>query len=375
MRTNSLVSLIACAAALAGVGAAPAANATTADTTLDPNVVSKMSSTCSTKNVEIRREWRTFTKQQKAAYITAVNCLAKKPHSKLLKPSYPRANIPNVTTASSFYDDMTYIHMDLTDHIHYTGYFLPWHRWYTNMHVTQLKQQCGYTGVMPYWNWSMDATSFNTSTMWDADPTSGLGGWGNSSNDYSISDGGFSNMQVAYPIKHTIRRQYTPFPYLTWWWVPRPTEGAAVGIQESYVDAAINGYEGDFIGFQNATEKAEAFHANIHMIMGGDMAGTCPTAAGSSCVGGSTWTPNDPLFFLHHANIDRIWWKWQLKSPQNFYAFAGGSIQTYTDPAYPNGYPPWMNITDLLPTDGLFPQQSILSMMNTVAGNLCYVYV
>ena len=46
---------------------------------------------------------------------------------------------------------MTYIHMDLTDHIHYTGYFLPWHRWYTNQHVTQLKQQCGYKGVMPYW--------------------------------------------------------------------------------------------------------------------------------------------------------------------------------------------------------------------------------
>ncbi|KAF8603183.1 Di-copper centre-containing protein [Ceratobasidium sp. AG-I] len=369
MRTNALISLIACAAAIAGVGAAP-----TADGSLDSNMNAQKSAKC--KKPEIRREWRTFSKKEKAAYIAAVNCLAKKPHSKLLKPSYPRANIPNVTTASSFYDDMTYIHMDLTDHIHYTGYFLPWHRWYTNQHVTQLKLQCGYTGVMPYWDWSKDAASFNTSAVWDADPTSGLGTFGDPAKDYYVTNGGFSKMQVAYPIKRNIRRQYTPFPYLTWWWVPRPTEGAAVGLQQSYVDEAINGYDGDFVGFQNATEKAQAFHANVHMILGGDMAGTCPTAAGSTCIGGSTWTPNDPMFFLHHANFDRIWWRWQWRAPsKNLFAFKGGSVSTYTDPAYPNGYPPWMNITDLLPTDGLFPQKSILSMMNTLGDELCYVYV
>jgi tyrosinase len=24
-------------------------------------------------------------------------------------------------------------------------------------------------------------------------------------------------------------------------------------------------------------------------------------------------SPNDPIFFLHHANIDRIWWNWQQR--------------------------------------------------------------
>ena len=93
--------------------------------------------------------------------------------------------------------------------------------------------------------------------------------------------------------KHTIRRQFNLYPYLNWFWLQRPTEAANVTLAQSYVDAAINGYAGDFIGFQNATEKAQAFHPNIHMMMGGDMAGACPTAAGSSCIGGSTWTPND----------------------------------------------------------------------------------
>jgi len=381
MRTNVFVSLLLCAAAAVGVGAqstddfAPSADDDLATVqSLDPESrVAQGAAKC--KKPEVRREWRTFNRREKTEYIAAVNCLAKKPHSKLLKPSYPRANLSNVTADSSFYDDMTYVHMDLTDKIHYTGYFLPWHRWYTLQHVTQLRQQCNYKGVMPYWDWSRDAASFNTSSMWDADPTAGLGGFGDPKNDYYVTNGGFAKMKVAYPIKRAIRRQYNPFPYLAWYWVPRPTEGAAVGLQKSYVDAAINGFEGDFVGFQNATEKAQAFHANVHMIMGGDMAGNCPTAAGPKCQGGSTWTPNDPLFFLHHANIDRIWWMWQSKSLKNLFAFKGGSISTYTDPAFPNGYPPWMSLTDKLPTDGLFPQKTILEMMYTqTGGDLCYVY-
>ncbi|CAE6450660.1 unnamed protein product [Rhizoctonia solani] len=362
MRTVSLLSLLVSYVAL--VGAVPAG---------DAELSAVQSSQC--RSPEVRREWRTFSKKEKAAYISAVNCLAKRPHSKLLKASYPRADLPAIKDDSSFYDDMTYVHMDLTNQIHYTGFFLPWHRWYTNQHVTQLKKQCGYKGVMPYWDWSKDTASFNTSAMWDSDPVSGLGGFGDPNNDYYLKDGGFQNMKVSYPIKRGIRRQYTPYPYLAWWWVPRPQEAAVVGMQKSFVDAAINGYEGDFMGFQNATEKAQAFHANVHMIMGGDLAGTCPAAAGASCIGGSTWTPNDPMFFLHHANIDRIWWLWQRKSAKNLFAFKGGSNMTYTDPAFPNGYPPWLSINDKMPTDGLFPQPTVLSTMNTLgSAEYCYIY-
>lgn len=361
----SLLTAIAASSVLfTGAVPTPAEDAVTTDATA--------ASTC--KSPEVRKEWRSFSTAEKTAYIAAVNCLAKKPHTSALKPSYPRSNLPNVTTDSSYYDDMTYVHMDLTDQIHYTGYFLPWHRWFVNQHVTQLKAQCGYSGVMPYWDWSQDAKALNQSAIFSTDSKSGLGGFGDPSKDYTVTTGGFAQMTVAYPIKHTIRRQFTLFPYLDWYWLQRPTEAANVTITKTYVDAAINGYAGDFIGFQNATEKAQAFHANMHMIMGGDLAGTCPTAAGSSCIGGSTWTPNDPLFFLHHANIDRIWYLWQLKSSANANAFKGGSISTYTDVAYPNGYPPWLNTSSVLPTDGMFPQKSVKSMLSTVGGDLCYVY-
>lgn len=42
-------------------------------------------------------------------------------------------------------------------------------------------------------------------------------------------------------------------------------------------------------------------HAGVHNAVGGDMAGTA--------------SPTDPLFFLHHANIDRLWSVWQARHP------------------------------------------------------------
>ena len=37
----------------------------------------------------------------------------------------------------------------------------------------------------------------------------------------------------------------------------------------------------------------------------------------------------DPLFYMHHANIDRIWWIWQNKRASNLYDMGGVE--------YPNG--------------------------------------
>src|SRR5215208_1046434 len=54
-----------------------------------------------------------------------------------------------------------------------------------------------------------------------------------------------------------------------------------------------------FRGFQSALEGGP--HNAVHNAVGGDMQN-----AGS---------PRDPLFFLHHANVDRIWYQWQGNDP------------------------------------------------------------
>lgn len=45
---------------------------------------------------------------------------------------------------------------------------------------------------------------------------------------------------------------------------------------------------------------------------------------------------SDPLFYLHHANIDRIWWNWQQLAPSTrFFSISGPA--TRTDPVHEVG--------------------------------------
>lgn len=44
-------------------------------------------------------------------------------------------------------------------------------------------------------------------------------------------------------------------------------------------------------------------HNDVHVAVGGDM----QTAA----------SPKDPLFWLHHCNVDRLWSKWQKDHPDD----------------------------------------------------------
>lgn len=56
---------------------------------------------------------------------------------------------------------------------------------------------------------------------------------------------------------------------------------------------------GDYYPFARALERRP--HNSGHRWIGGDMA--------------SMASPNDPAFWLHHAQIDRIWSMWQANNP------------------------------------------------------------
>jgi tyrosinase len=55
--------------------------------------------------------------------------------------------------------------------------------------------------------------------------------------------------------------------------------------------------------FTNFTSSLQGIHNSVHVWVGGSM-GSVPTA------------PADPIFWMHHCNIDRLWWVWQ-KTPGN----------------------------------------------------------
>lgn len=273
--------------------------------------------------------------------------------------------------------------MDLNTRIHFTGLFLPWHRWYVYLFENTLKSKCGYTGVSPYWNWTIDAPDFFESSFWkDSNPQSGLGGWGNPKADYSVPDGGFRKLHVSYPSPHVVRRNFTlqPFgdlPASVSIFFTDPLKEANSSFLASEIEKLLETPAGDYKNFHAAFEAFEGAHSAVHLIVGGDLAGTC-TKNATNCIPGPTWTPNDPLFWMHHAMIDKVWYDWQHRNPENAKSFFGGSVQALESldsyNQYPNGGPPFLNLSSTMPADGLFSEVTIGDVMNTTSGILCYIY-
>lgn len=41
-------------------------------------------------------------------------------------------------------------------------------------------------------------------------------------------------------------------------------------------------------------------------------------------------SPADPLFFMHHTNLDRIWWEWQSLNESRLTDMGGENVATST---------------------------------------------
>lgn len=84
---------------------------------------------------------------------------------------------------------------------------------------------------------------------------------------------------------------------LNTWSVVRSWDPTQLPVQAD-VDIATSRHT--FSTFQRKLELGA--HGDVHMAVGGTMSGIS--------------SPADPLFWLHHANIDRLWARWQTDHPQ-----------------------------------------------------------
>lgn len=80
----------------------------------------------------------TLSKTDKLDYISAVQCLMKKPSKT------PASLVP---AARSRFDDFIATHMNQTLTIHNTANFLTWHRYFTWLYEDALRTECGYKGA------------------------------------------------------------------------------------------------------------------------------------------------------------------------------------------------------------------------------------
>lgn len=316
-----------------------------------------------------RKEWRQLSSTEQASFITAAKCLGDLPHSFSLAPTGYTSGIVSVNPNSSRYDDFVYAHMDTNVKDHFTGLFLPWHRWFLTAFETALRNECGYTGYLPYWDWSQDTADIPSAPVFSENTTIGFGTFGTSDNKYQVTDGAFATAARAYPSSHIVARNWNPQPFQTQIFpfnFTYPDKYAVDAFTPAEVSYIINNFSGDFVEFAAYLDgkRAQGMHNAAHLMMiPGDMSNPL-------------YSPNDPLFFLHHANLDRIWAAWQAKSPENANAYGGGSVQDLINyDNYTVGAPPSLNTTATIPTSGLASSDpTVADVMSTTGGYLCFQY-
>jgi tyrosinase len=120
-------------------------------------------------------------------------------------------------------------------------------------------------------------------------------------------------------------------------------------------------------------------HGAIHSAVGGDMSpatspnGKCLSVARFACKNiykhGLPETDElvDPIFFLHHTQIDRLWTLWQQEKPDaRIMDFGGRKTQA--------GDFPEATLQDVMPYLGLTPDVKVEEVMATQTSRFCYRY-
>ena len=72
------------------------------------------------------------------------------------------------------------------------------------------------------------------------------------------------------------------------------------------------------------------------------------------------------MFFLHHVNLDRLWWQWQQTAPTERLNGYSGRAYNNTDVA--------AALADTLDMGGLARNIQVVDVMDTTGGRFCYGY-
>lgn len=210
------------------------------------------------------------------------------------------------------------------DPAHMGAGFLPWHREYLRRFERAL-QRVDRSVTVPWWDWARDHSP--TAAPWTADL---LGGDGDAYYEREVTTGPFAYRKGRWPL--TVNDDPATRPFLRRALgasgVPLPTEAEVErALAVVPYDAAPYDMEADPAqSFRAALEKL--LHNNVHLWVGETM------------LGGSA--PNDPIFFLVHCNVDRLWALWQARNPSMRYLPAGGGPEGHNldDPMWPWGGEP-----------------------------------
>lgn len=216
------------------------------------------------------------------------------------------------STLKSRYDDFVWVHhrvmmqgpngLSGPNVAHRGPAFAPWHRELLKLYEQELQNAAGDPNLtLPYWDWTKDQGA--------ADPgfpftTDFLGGDGAASPNDKVTVGAFSQASGW-----TLNCDEEGFGYLRRHFgglgpgLPTPASVKTALALTAYDVSAWN-VNAPATSFRNTLEGwvgTRQIHNAVHLWTSGSM------LPGTS--------PNDPVFFFHHCNIDRLWAVWQQKNP------------------------------------------------------------
>ena len=176
--------------------------------------------------------------------------------------------------------------------------FLPWHREFLRRFEVAL-------GVpLPYWDWGVETST----TLWKDDTFAG-GDVSSENGDVSSEDGIVMTGQFAHdkwslfvPPPPDPNKPPPPDAYFL---KRAPNHNNVLLPPLNYVDDVLQFVPYDqepWHDYGTGSFRADlevGVHAPVHQWVGGSMGGDC--------------SPNDPVFWLHHCNLDRLWAEWQRR--------------------------------------------------------------
>ncbi|KAJ6491893.1 tyrosinase [Mycena sanguinolenta] len=327
----------------------------------------------------IRQEWRALSNQQKLEYITAVQCLHRRP------------GISHLHGAKTRFDDFVALHVVSTDAVHNVGHFLAWHRRFLNVYETALRDECGFNGALPfvipsspsltltsvfiesrYWDWSLDVATgrpLAESPVFDR-----VFGFGGNGADLAGYEGSFGNKSVLASAGWVAPGSgggcVADGPFAQF----MLSVGPGYNITDHCMTRAINDNMQKFLTPARVADLAplRTFEEFRIQLEGTPVTETFRVHdAGHNAVDGEMGnrysSPGDPLFYLHHAFLDKIWWDWvQMDYSSRVEDISGHSTVN----------PPHVEVTLDFELDMgmLAPPVTIREVMNVSNQLLCHTY-
>jgi tyrosinase len=169
---------------------------------------------------------------------------------------------------------------------HHNDLFLPWHRGYL-YHFELALQDIDPTVTLPWWNWIDEAGLPDQYTAAEADgkpnPLAGA-----------------AIQPIGVPTNPAWPTQTVRDPGAATEPAPQPPPLRKGIVEGEEVD--LYAWMMDSTSYEQFEERCWRLHDNIHVWVGGTMED-------------QNWAAYDPIFWAHHAMVDRLWRLWQDKHP------------------------------------------------------------